>query len=827
MEAFSRLGFKYKLFIGFLIPALLIAMLGFFSYRQINSSLETARWVEHTHEVIAKAHLLEKLIVDMETGERGFLITGEDHFLEPYDTAILQWSEEIQFLKNKVSDNPPQVQLLKIIDKAASDWMEYVSLPEIKMRRLVTINPDLSMDDLTSLIAMDAGKQRMDGIRELLEQFISVEQLLMSKRVYAAERSASITISIASIWLPLFGIVFLILFSFLLLKSVHSPLQRMTIAARKVAEGDLSITLEEPSRDEFGELARTFNAMTHSLKTAHDENKNANEKLSMALTHLESKALELEQSNQYKSEFLANMSHEIRTPMNGVTGMLGLLLRCELSEKSENYARLAMSSAESLLVVINDILDISKIEAGKLEIEYIDFNLAVQLSEFGQAIGFRAQEKGLEFVLDTTGINVDMVSGDPGRLRQILSNLINNAIKFTERGEIVLKADIEEVNEGGKNLYKFTCSISDTGIGIAPERTEHLFDSFTQEDASTTRKYGGTGLGLAIVRQLCELMHGDISVTSEKGKGSSFNFTVMLQKSKAAAHSIPSVDIHSHEVLVVDDNETNRTLLRELLEEWGAVVTEAEDGQSALTLLDTCESNPFSVAILDMQMPGMDGAELGKLIRAESKHQDMRLIMMTSMSDRGDAQLYADLGFDAYFPKPVTVTDLYNGLKVVLDGGAAMEQASPLVTHYSLQENHQSIGSSARILLVEDNLINQHVAEGILNSFGLTADVAGDGQAAIEALANAPKDQPYNLVLMDCQMPVMDGYEATRLIRSGKTNVPDSDIIIIAMTANAMKGDREKCLSVGMNDYLSKPINAEELKTMLLEWLGKDVLISK
>jgi len=277
----------------------------------------------------------------------------------------------------------------------------------------------------------------------------------------------------------------------------------------------------------------------------------------------------------------------------------------------------------------------------------------------------------------------------------------------------------------------------------------------------------------------------------------------------------------------VDDNDTNRSILREYLEAWGGVVKEVDSADKALKFLEYFDESPFSVAILDMQMPGMNGAELGKTIRSNEKYNNMRLIMMTSMSDRGDAQFFAGLGFDAYFPKPVTVLDLYNGLKVVLDNGAAMKQANPLVSHYSLQENQKVLTKNARILLVDDNEINQQVAEGILNTIGLSAHFAANGQAAIEILANAPKDQPYNLVLMDCQMPVMDGYEATRLIRSGKTNVPDSDIIIIAMTANAMKGDREKCLSVGMNDYLSKPINAEELKTMLLEWLAKDVLISK
>jgi two-component system, sensor histidine kinase and response regulator len=506
--------------------------------------------------------------------------------------------------------------------------------------------------------------------------------------------------------------------------------------------------------------------------------------------------------------------------------MLGLLLNSKLTDKQRHKATLAQSSAQSLLALINDILDFSKVEAGKLELETMDFNLRSLLGEFAEAMALRAQEKGLEMILDVTLIEHSTVQGDPGRLRQILTNIVGNSIKFTETGEIVIKAGLKEITN---NNIIFFCSIKDTGIGIPKEKQSKLFDAFTQVDASTTRKYGGTGLGLSIVKRLCELMGGSISVSSKPGNGTCFEFTILLQTSDHSIPVIPKINISKLNLLVVDDNKTNREVLIGQLEHWGAEVTEASDGPSALNCLyERAEQStlpPFDVAFLDMQMPGMDGATLGKTIRSDIRFTNMKMVMMTSMSHRGEAKFFADHGFNAYFPKPATTSDLFDALAVVVDGGEALRQAGSIVTHDYLQTlDHRQPSqwpANTRLLLVEDNRINQEVALGVLDSIEIQADVAGDGLEALHALTEAPDENPYTLVLMDCQMPEMDGYEASRNIRAGNAGERNLSIPIIAMTANAMKGDKEKCLEAGMSDYLTKPIDPDELNGMMEKWLEK------
>jgi len=543
-----------------------------------------------------------------------------------------------------------------------------------------------------------------------------------------------------------------------------------------------------------------------------------------------------ENAARYKSEFLASMSHEIRTPMNGVLGMLGLLKRSSLSKEQEHYAELARSSADSLLTIINDILDFSKVEAGKLELEILDFNLNSQLGEFTESISPKAQEKGLEVILDVTAVNRSMVRGDPGRIRQILTNLVGNAIKFTESGEIAIRAALEP---GLQGKLRFQCSVSDTGIGIPSDKIDGLFDSFTQVDASTTRKFGGTGLGLSIVKQLCELMRGRVSVTSNENKGSCFSFEVELEESSQSRDLLPSVDIRGSKILVVDDNSTNRAVLRGQLESWGAEVSEAESAKQALNLMEACAGDAqeeFQVAFLDMQMPDVDGMELGRLIREDFRFENTKLVMMTSMARRGDAQRFADIGFSAYFPKPTTTSDLFDALQVVMSGGEALDQAKPLVTSHYVKElnteksqpiEHKRWSKSVRLLLVEDNHINQAVALGVLEDLGLHSDVAGNGIEALIAIKDAVDTAPYHLILMDCQMPDMDGYEATRQIREGVAGERALDIPIIAMTANAMIGDREKCLQAGMNDYLSKPIDNDALEAKLIQWLPQGLQLTE
>lgn len=534
-----------------------------------------------------------------------------------------------------------------------------------------------------------------------------------------------------------------------------------------------------------------------------------------------------EQATIAKSDFLANMSHEIRTPMNGVLGMLNLLSSTQLTAKQSHQVRLARSSGEALLVLINDILDFSKIEAGKLELESIDFDLNQLFADLVESMALQAQKKGIEIVLDFTEIEQSRVKGDPTRVRQMLTNLVGNALKFTHEGEIVIRA---AVTAGAQDEVILLASVTDTGIGIPPDKVEHLFDSFSQVDASTTRQFGGTGLGLSIVKNLCELMGGEVAVRSELGVGSCFTITLPLATSDTAAIVKPAVNLSGVRILIVDDNATNRKVLHGQLSLWGAIVIEADSGANALAILDAEAKDPFPVAIIDMQMPEMDGAGLGRAIRSDERFKSTALIMMTSMNEPGDAQFFADLGFSAFFPKPITPSDLFDALAIVLSGGKALQAAEPLVTHNYLQ-SFESAGDAPgnqpllakgeyRVLLAEDNVINQHVAMGMLEDMGYAADITDNGALAISKLKGAPADAPYQLILMDCQMPILDGYEATAKIRNGEAGQRYRDITIIAMTANVMTGDREKCLRAGMDDYIAKPIDPELLENCLAHYLG-------
>jgi len=636
-----NLSIRQKIVFAFAIPLLLMTFVATLLYVSSNRQNETAKWVEHTHQVISQGNNLLRLLVDMETGERGYLITGNEVFLEPFNEAKKVWSSEIQSLTTLVSDNPEQVERLIEIDTLQKQWLVEAAEKEINARRKVTISDLNTMNIVISLIEAQTGKAIIDKIRQIKSQFIHVENSLLLKRKLSAEKA------IKSVKLiVVFGTVAILLLAGILSVYIYSyiakSLEQLVATTRRIALGDFDHPVIMNSNDEFSTLGQSFNLMSKSLKESIET---------------------MESAVKVKTEFLANMSHEIRTPMNGILGMLTLLEDTNLNKQQIEYIESIRSCGDGLLVVINDILDISKLEAGKLELEQQTFDLRLMVNETCYLLDAMASQKGITISISIDNKLPKYLVGDRLRIRQILLNLLSNAIKFTNQGTVQLNVALNSLSEGDCSLM---IEVIDQGIGIAAEDLDKLFKPFSQVDTSTTRLYGGTGLGLIICAQLIKQMGGNISVKSKQGQGSIFSLTLSLAVAEELLSNEQNTLINDKAdlssqfpltILVAEDNKINQIIARKLFGKLGYQVDIAVNGKLAVTAV---KNKHYDIIFMDMQMPEMDGVTATKEILKLSGKENIPIVAMTANVLEQDKQRCIEAGMVGFVGKPIDIDNIIN-----------------------------------------------------------------------------------------------------------------------------------------------------------------------